>query len=194
METFNCPITATDRAPEWATAACTLHAASITAGPFECCTVLNVDYSPICASLPSHGARSCRGKKGKEKNHPFGITSPTTHLGSCHPFPPAHTSIVQHSELLPVRRSPSSELSLTSADRQSPLATRGYGVTTRGRSDQEVCAVDHSSRSSTARRCLVPCPSCPSSAHVSDTGAGYRWRSTSVFQAWVPGTCYHLKP
>lgn len=92
----------------------------------------------------------------KDKNHLFGITSPTTHLGSWHPFPPAHTSIVQHSDLLPVRRSPSSELSLTSADRQSPLATRGYGVTTRGRSDQEVCGVDHSSR------CLMPCLPSPS--------------------------------
>lgn len=53
------------------------------------------------------GARSCRGKEGKEKrNHLFRITSPTTHLGSWHPFPPARSSIVQHSELLPIRRSP----------------------------------------------------------------------------------------
>lgn len=78
---------------------------SITAGGLlEYCTALGVGNLPMrLTSL--HGARSCRGKEGKEnkeKNSLFGIASPTTHLGSCHQFPPAFTSIVQHSDTLPV--------------------------------------------------------------------------------------------
>lgn len=111
---------------------------SITAGGLlEYCTALCVGYLPMrLTSL--HGARSCRGKEGKEKK------KKRASLGSQVPQPISAVAIRfhQHSRpssniltLCPFRRSPSSELSLTSADRPISLATRGYGVTTRGRSD-----------------------------------------------------------
>lgn len=111
---------------------------SITAGGLlEYCTALCVGYLPMrLTSL--HSARSCRGKEGKERKRK------TASLGSQVPQPISAVAICfhQHSRpssniltLCPFRRSPSSELSLTSADRPISLATRGYGVTTRGRSD-----------------------------------------------------------
>lgn len=92
MEPFNCPITAADQAPEWATAACTLHAASITAGLFELCAALYLVYLPMRLTS-SHGARSCRGK-GKEKRK-------TASLGSQVPQPISAVGIRSHQHSRP---------------------------------------------------------------------------------------------
>ena len=81
--------------------------------------ILYLVYLPMRLTSPTALALVAV-RREKKKDRLVVITSPTTHLGSWHPFPPAYTSIVLHSGLLPVRRSPSSELSLTSAHRQSP--------------------------------------------------------------------------
>lgn len=135
---------------------------------------------PRASLSPSVGARSCRGKEGKEKrNHLFRITSPTTHLGSWHPFPPTHSSIVQHSELLPIRRSPL--IGALAHFRRPPISP---GCTwLRGHHEGSFRSGSLWGRSFiTMLNCQAPvwCHAhhCPSSAHVSVTDAGHLCRST----------------
>lgn len=191
LEPLNCPITGNDRAPKRATAACNVHAASITAGLFEYCTVLYVlAHAPHFSSIPLALVAVRREKKK------------TASLGSQVPQPISAVGIRSHQHTRPSSNiltfCPSGNHRHQSSRSLPPTANLPWPHVATGSPRGVIQLGSLWGRSFiTMLNCQTlfgAVPAMPLIRHVSDTGAGYSYRWSVAFQLQVPCTCYHLKP